>query len=271
MDPPVAMTIAGSDSGGGAGLQADLKTFAAHGVFGTSVVTAVTAQNSAEVRGVVPIDPDFVELQIDTVVADLPVAAVKTGMLASSATVAAVARWAAAGRLPNLVVDPVLVASTGRPLLDAGGVEAYLRLLLPHALVATPNTREAGLLTDTVVDDVESMVRAARRLADTGARAVVVKGGHLGGDHAPDVVLVEGELHVLDGRRLVSANDHGTGCTLSAATAALLARGVELLEALAQAKAFVRTAMAGSSTWHLGAGHGPLDHFGWGPVSPPGS
>jgi hydroxymethylpyrimidine/phosphomethylpyrimidine kinase len=259
----VAMTIAGSDSGGGAGLQADLKTFAALGVFGTSVVTAVTAQNTAEVRGVHLLDPSFVDLQIDAVLSDLPVAAVKTGMLGSSAIVAAVGRWAAEGRLPNLVVDPVLVASTGRPLLGDGGVASYLQLLLPHALVVTPNTREAALLTDSAVDDIEGMGRAARRLAETGAKVVVVKGGHLAGDHAPDVVFFDGELRVLDEPRVASANDHGTGCTLSAATAALLARGAEPSAALARAKTFVTVALQGSATWHLGAGHGPLDHFGW--------
>ena len=260
----MAMTIAGSDSGGGAGLQADLKTFGALGVFGTSVVTAVTAQNTAEVRGVLIIDTDFVELQIDTVLSDLDVASVKTGMLASSATVAAVARWAAEGRLPRLVVDPVLVSSTGRPLLGDGGVESYLELLLPHASVVTPNTREAALLTGAPVDDVEAMVRAAHRLADTGVGAVVVKGGHLSGERAPDVVLCEGVVHVLDGPRLTSANDHGTGCTLSAATAAFLAQGVGVLDSLTRAKEFVSSALAGSAPWHLGAGHGPLDHFGWG-------
>jgi hydroxymethylpyrimidine/phosphomethylpyrimidine kinase len=267
MHPPVAMTIAGSDSGGGAGLQADLKTFAAHGVFGTSVVTAVTAQNTAEVRGVHVVDPTFVELQIDTVLSDLPVAAVKTGMLASSATVAVVARWAAQGMLPNLVVDPVLVASTGRPLLDKDGVDSYRNLLLPHALVVTPNLREAALLTGTPVDeirDVADMERAARRLAESGAGAVVVKGGHLSGHGAPDVVVFEGEARVLEGPRVATGNDHGTGCTLSAAMAALLARDTDLLDALVEAKAFVHRALAGSAAWRLGAGHGPLDHFGWG-------
>ena len=259
------MTIAGSDSGGGAGIQADLKTFAAHGVFGTSVVTAVTAQNSAEVRGVHVVDPAFVELQIETVLCDLPVASVKTGMLASSATVAAVARWAAQGLLPNLVVDPVLVASTGRPLLDEGAVATYRRFLLPHALVVTPNMREAALLADTPVTDVDDMVRAARRLADTGVRAVIVKGGHLLGARAPDVVFHDATVHVLDGPRVNSPNDHGTGCTLSAATAALLALGADLMDALARAKEFVSVALQGSATWRLGAGHGPLDHFGWGP------
>jgi hydroxymethylpyrimidine/phosphomethylpyrimidine kinase len=264
MDPPVAMTIAGSDSGGGAGVQADLKTFAAHGVFGTSVITAVTAQNTAEVRGVHAIDPAFVELQMDAVLSDLPVAAVKTGMLASSATVAAVARWAAAGRLPNLVVDPVLVASTGRPLLDEDGVESYLRLLVPHASVLTPNIREAALLTGSAVQDVDDMVRAAHLLADAGADVVVVKGGHLAGEQAPDVVLIAGAVRILDTPRVSSPNDHGTGCTLSAATAALLAGGVGVTEALTRAKAFVTAALQGSAAWHLGAGHGPLDHFGWG-------
>jgi hydroxymethylpyrimidine kinase/phosphomethylpyrimidine kinase len=185
-------------------------------------------------------------------------------MLASSSNVAAVGRWAADGRLPNLVVDPVLVASTGRPLLGEGGVEAYLQLLLPHAFVVTPNTREAALLTDSAVDDVEGMARAARRLAETGAQVVVVKGGHLSGDHAPDVVVCDGQLHLLDGPRVTSDNDHGTGCTLSAATAALLALGEPPLTALARAKDFVTAALQGSATWKLGAGHGPLDHFGWG-------
>jgi hydroxymethylpyrimidine/phosphomethylpyrimidine kinase len=257
------MTIAGSDSGGGAGLQADLKTFAAHGVFGTSVVTAVTAQNTAAVLAVDDVRPALVDLQIEAVLADMPVAAVKTGMLASSATIAVVARRAAAGMLPNLVVDPVLVASTGRPLLDDGGVAAYLELLVPHAAVVTPNIREAALLAGHAVEDVEDMERAARRLADAGAAMVVVKGGHLAGGRSPDVVLADGCVQVLDAPRVVSANDHGTGCTLSAATAALLALGRPPLDAVTEAKAFVTGALEGSARWHLGAGHGPLDHFGW--------
>jgi hydroxymethylpyrimidine/phosphomethylpyrimidine kinase len=260
----VALTIAGSDSGAGAGLQADLKTFAAHGVFGTSVVTAVTAQNTVEVRGVWGVDPAFVELQLEAVLSDLPVAAVKTGMLASSATVAAVGRWAAAGALPRLVVDPVLVASTGRALLDEGGVRAYVEHLLPHALVVTPNTREAALLTGTPVDDVDAMVGAARRLAELGPGVVVVKGGHLGGTTAPDVVVADGDLFVLDAARVATVNDHGTGCTLAAATAARLARHTEPVEAVRLAKVFVTGALRGAAAWHLGAGRGSLDHFGWG-------
>lgn len=260
----MAMTIAGSDSGGGAGLQADLKTFAALGVFGTSVVTAVTAQNTAAVVAVDPVRPELVEAQMEAVLSDLAVRAVKTGMLATSATVATVARWAAEGRLPNLVVDPVLVASTGRPLLDEDGVAAYRALLLPHAAVVTPNTREAALLAGHPVEGLDDMVRAAHRLADGGAAVVVVKGGHLGGPESPDVVLMDGALEVLDGPRVASPNDHGTGCTLSAATAALLARGATAFDAVVGAKAFVTAALRGSATWRLGAGHGPLDHFGWG-------
>lgn len=257
------MTIAGSDSGAGAGLQADLKTFAALGVFGTTVVTAVTAQNTSEVLGVEPLDSGFVDLQITAVLSDLPVAAVKTGMLATVANVQAVARRAAAGELPNLVVDPVLVASSGRPLLGEGGVQAYVDLLVPHAEVITPNIREAALLTAAPVDDTESMISAGRALCDRGARAVIVTGGHIPGDEVSDVVVGPTQTVVLNAARVATSNDHGTGCTLSAALTALLARGEPLLEAISQAKSFVTTAVRGSSSWHLGKGHGPLDHFGW--------
>lgn len=263
MNPAVALTIAGSDSGGGAGIQADLKTFAALGVFGTSVLTAVTAQNTTAVLGVRVLEPEFVDLQIEAVLSDLPVAAVKTGMLASAATVAVVARRAAAGDLPHLVVDPVMVTSTGMPLLDDDGVGAYLESLLPHAEVCTPNMREAALLTSMAVTDVEGMEAAARRLAEYGPRVVVVKGGHLRGALAPDVVLANGVLTVLDGPRVASSNDHGTGCSLAAATAAHLARGMEAVAAVGEAKVFVARALRGAASWTLGAGHGPLDHFGW--------
>jgi hydroxymethylpyrimidine/phosphomethylpyrimidine kinase len=263
VNPAVAMTIAGSDSGGGAGIQADLKTFAALGVFGTSVLTAVTAQNTTSVLGVRRLEPEFVDLQIEAVLSDLPVAAVKTGMLASAAIVAVVARRAAGGELPHLVVDPVMVTSTGTPLLDDDAVAAYLELLLPHTTVCTPNMREAALLTATEVTDLASMESAARKIAEHGARVVVVKGGHFGGDQAPDVVLADGVMTVLVGPRVVSANDHGTGCSLSSAIAAYLARGADTLEAVARAKAFVARAIEGAASWTLGAGHGPLDHFGW--------
>ena len=263
------MTIAGSDSGGGAGLQADLRTFAALGVFATCAVTAVTAQNTAEVRAVHVVDPEFVRIQIEAVMADITLSSVKTGMLACAATVSTVGDLAAAGALPNLVVDPVLVASTGRRLVDDDAIEAYRVSLLPHAAVVTPNTREATVLTGIVIDGVDDMVAAARRIVTGGAAAAVVKGGHLAGDRAPDVLVVGDDLHVLDAPRIVSGNDHGSGCTLSAAIAAHLARGAQVVDAVTEAKSFVRVALAGSSTWRLGSGHGPLDHLGWGGADPP--
>jgi hydroxymethylpyrimidine/phosphomethylpyrimidine kinase len=264
MQPPVALTVAGSDSGGGAGLQADLATFAAFGVFGTTAVTAVTAQHTASVVGVHPIPTAFVDLQIGAVLGDLPVVAVKTGMLASAATVRVVAGRAARHELPNLVVDPVLVASTGRPLLDEEGPEAYRRDLFPHARVVTPNAREAELLTGVTITDPDDMVTAATRLAETGAEIVVVKGGHLPGARSPDVVVHRGGTLLLDAERVETANDHGTGCTLSAAVVAQLALGVDPLAAVEAAKTYVRGAIEGATAWRLGAGHGPVDHYGWG-------
>jgi len=269
LNPPVAMTIAGSDSGGGAGLQADLKTFGALGVFGTSVVTALTAQNTVEVLGVHPVDPMFVDLQITAVLSDLQVAAVKTGMLATTENVIAVARRAADGDLPNLVVDPVAVSATGHKLLDDSALDAYLELLVPQAAVLTPNTYEASLLTGRKVDCVEEMIAAGRFLCDLGALTVIVKGGHLSGSEAPDVVVHGGASSILPGARIASANDHGTGCTLSAAIAAKLASGAALMDSIIQAKSFVATAIEGASSWRLGGGHGPLDHFGWGPRETP--
>jgi hydroxymethylpyrimidine/phosphomethylpyrimidine kinase len=263
--PPTALTIAGSDSGGGAGAQADLKTFAVHRVHGTSALTAVTAQNTAEVRGVVALEPAFVRLQIETVLDDFAVGSVKTGMLATPDIVEEIAELAAHGRLPQLVVDPVLVSSSGHPLMDPAGVRAYLELLLPHALVVTPNLREAAVLGGTTVEalaTIEAMAAVAEQIRSSGARYVVVKGGHLTED-APDVVAGPAGITVLPGARIDTGNDHGTGCSLSAAIAANLARGSEVLEAVREAKAFVARALAGGAGWRLGVGHGPVDHFGW--------
>ena len=263
--PPAALTIAGSDSGGGAGVQADLKTFAAHRVHGTSALTAVTAQNTVGVRGVVALDPEFVRQQVEAVLEDFEVRSVKTGMLAHAGIVCAVAGLAAGGRLPRLVVDPVLVSSTGHRLLEPDGVDAYLTRLLPHALVATPNLREAAVLGRTTVEELAPL-RARQAVAEeirrTGARYVVVKGGHLT-DSAEDVVAGPEGVLVLPGPRVPTGNDHGTGCSLSAAIAANLARGADVLDAIRGGKAFVARALAGSAGWRLGAGHGPIDHFGW--------
>ena len=281
MDPVVALTIAGSDSGGGAGLQADLKTFAALGLHGTSAVTAVTAQHTAAVLGVVALDPAFVVVQVEAVTSDLAPAAVKTGMLANPSTVVAVAELAARGVLPNLVVDPVLVSSTGHCLMEEGGVDAYRRLLLPHAAVATPNLREAAALTGRTPADLastESMAEVAEELRALGTGTVVVKGGHFPTPNAgppgkwdldrtaagsPDVVAGPGGIVVLPASRVATVNDHGTGCSLSAAIAAHLALGATPLQAVRKAKTFVHRALVGAAGWRLGAGHGPIDHFGW--------
>ena len=264
--PPVAMTIAGSDSGGGAGIQADLLTFAALGVHGTCAVTALTAQNTVTVSGVHVPPVAFLLAQVDAVLDDLPVAAVKTGMLATEEIVRAVADLAAAGRLPRLVVDPVLVSSTGARLLDPGAEQAYTEALLPQALVVTPNTREASALLGRPVATVADARDAARELAGLGPRWVVVKGGHLA-DDAGDAVDVVYEaagdaLTELRAPRIATRNDHGTGCTFGAATTAGLASGAEVLDALAAAKAFVHAGLASSSGWRLGAGHGPVGKLG---------
>jgi hydroxymethylpyrimidine/phosphomethylpyrimidine kinase len=263
--PRTALTVAGSDSGGGAGAQADLKTFAAHGVHGASALTAVTAQNTAAVRGVVAMDPDFVRLQIDTVLDDFDVRSVKTGMLANAGIVRVVAELAAAGRLPRLVVDPVLVSSSGHALMEPDGIEAYLDGLLPHAVVATPNLRETAVLANVPLDTLtstEAMAAAATQIRAGGAEYVVVKGGHLS-DAADDVVAGPTGITVLEGTRVATGNDHGTGCSLSAAIAANLAAEADVLDAVRAAKAFVSKALAGAAAWRLGSGHGPIDHFSW--------
>ncbi|MPY91537.1 MAG: bifunctional hydroxymethylpyrimidine kinase/phosphomethylpyrimidine kinase [Acidimicrobiia bacterium] len=261
--PPVALTVAGSDSGGGAGVQADLKTFAAFGVFGTSVLTALTAQNTTGVSGVHVVPPSFVVQQAEAVLEDLPVGAVKTGMLATADIVAAVAGLAEGGRLPNLVVDPVMVSSTGDRLLDAGAVGRYLTGLFPHSRVITPNLREAQVLLGRELWTLDDVRAAAEDLFDTGPEVVVVKGGHPTADcpdEAVDVWFDGSELHELRAPRLLTTNDHGTGCTFASAVAARLAHGDDVPGALAAAKAYVARAMAASSGWRLGRGHGPLDH-----------
>jgi hydroxymethylpyrimidine/phosphomethylpyrimidine kinase len=280
-EPPVALTIAGSDSGAGAGIQADLKAMAALGVFGTTAITAITAQNTVTVAGIHRVPTVMVDQQIAAVLADLPVAAVKTGMLASVETIEAVSKRAAAGELPNLVVDPVMVASTGRPLLEKDGVEAYRRHLVGHALVVTPNLWEAALLAGIEPDevtDVEGMARVARRLHALGARWVLVKGGHLPGvgpseggatspsavpSVVPDILFDGHDISVLSGDHVPTANVHGSGCSLSAAIAARLASGCDVPTAVREAKEFVTEAIRGGAGWRLGEGHGPLDHLGW--------
>jgi hydroxymethylpyrimidine/phosphomethylpyrimidine kinase len=254
-----ALTIAGSDSGGGAGIQADLKTFAAHGVYGTSAITALTAQNTRGVAGVHSIPAEFVTLQIETVVADIGCDAVKTGMLATAAIVEAVAACVESLDLPNLVVDPVMVAKGGDRLLDDDAVRTVRSALLRLALVVTPNVPEAEALSGVSIRSLGDMREAARRILQLGPRAVIVKGGHLAGDTSPDLLIsTAGEL-LLEGPRLAVASTHGTGCTFASAIAARLAVGDTLEQAARSAKDYVAGAMRNGIA--VGAGHQPLDHF----------
>lgn len=269
--PSVALTIAGSDSGGGAGLQADLKCFAALRVHGTCAATAVTAQNTVGVRRIHVIPPQVVDDQIAAVIEDLAPSATKTGMLAGMATMEVVAARAAAGSLPRLVVDPVMVSSSGDRLLDADAQQAYLQLLFPLATVVTPNLLEASGLLGWALTSVEDMAEAARRLHDSGAQVVVVKGGHLPGAEACDVVFDGLGITVLSSPRIATANLHGTGCTFSAAVTAHLAAGLLPVDAVVAAKDFVDAAIRGAAEWSLGAGPGPLDHFGWSDPRPSGA
>jgi hydroxymethylpyrimidine/phosphomethylpyrimidine kinase len=257
-DTPVALTIAGSDSGGGAGIQADLKTFHAFGVFGTSALTAVTAQNTVGVREVLALPVGMVCAQIDAVVEDLIPRAVKSGMLATEEIAAAVADRIAAHRLGPYVLDHVLVATSGDRLATEGVTRVILGSLLPLATLVTPNLEEAGALTDALVDDLPAMRRAARILVERGARAALIKGGHLEGSEAIDLLWDGSEERVWRRPRLSTPHTHGTGCTLSAAIAAGLARGLGLAEATERGVDFVARAIALAPG--IGAGHGPLNH-----------
>ncbi len=254
-----ALTIAGSDSGGGAGIQADLKTFAVHGVFGTSAITALTAQNTTGVTRVLAIPVDMVVAQIDAVVTDIGADAVKIGMLAgadiATAVAAAIDRYA----LRNVVLDTVMVAKGGARLLDEDAVDVIRRQLVTRATVVTANVPEAEVLTGLVIDDVAGLRRAARAIIGTGARAVVVKGGHLDGP-AIDVFDDGDTVVEIEGARIPTVHTHGTGCTMAAAIAAGLAVGRPLGEAVASAKRYVARAIERAPG--IGRGHGPL---GWGP------
>ncbi|HVA22624.1 MAG TPA: bifunctional hydroxymethylpyrimidine kinase/phosphomethylpyrimidine kinase [Candidatus Micrarchaeia archaeon] len=259
---PIAATIATSDSGGGAGIQADLKTFAAHGVFGVSVLVACTAQNTVGVRAIEPLPVAFVRAQMEALAADLRPRAVKTGMLFTEAHVLEVAAGLSRHDFGQLVVDPVMVAKSGDRLLRTTAIAALREILLPLALVVTPNWPEAAVLSHLPVGDEAEGEAAGRRILDLGPRFVVVKGGHAPGPPT-DLVVHAGGVERLGGERIPSPHTHGTGCTFSAAITAQLARGVEPLRAITIAKRYVSQAIAAAPG--LGAGHGPLQHFpkGW--------
>ena len=259
MTLPVALSIAGSDSGAGAGIQADMKTFAAFGVYGLTVITAITAQNTAGVRAVQEVDAGVIAAQLDAVADDFAIGALKTGMLSSAAIIETVAAGIERHRLRPLVVDPVMIAKSGDRLLREDAVDALRRRLLPLAHVVTPNIPEAEVLSGRSVRTRDDRVAAARAIMELGARAVVIKGGHGTDDPIVDL-LVDGQgIHEYRAPRIMTTSTHGTGCTFSAAITAGLATGLDLPHAVAEARDYVSRALA--SAPGLGHGHGPLNHF----------
>jgi hydroxymethylpyrimidine kinase/phosphomethylpyrimidine kinase len=256
---PIALTIAGSDSGGGAGIQADLKTFAALGVYGASVITSVTAQNTLEVTGIHDLPAEFITLQLDTVMRDLPIDAVKTGMLSNPAIIRAVSERLQTLGVEKLVVDPVMVAKGGAALLRKEAEAELIDRLLPLAYVVTPNLGEAEVLAGLPIRNVEEMEQAARRIHAKGSRHVVVKGGHL--DGPPVDVFFDGlRFQYFEGERIETKSLHGTGCTFASAIAAELAKGAEVTEAVCRAKTYITTAIRLAEP--IGHGFGPTHHFG---------
>jgi hydroxymethylpyrimidine/phosphomethylpyrimidine kinase len=259
---PIALTIAGSDSSGGAGIQADLKTFAALGVYGASAITALTAQNTQGVIGIHDVPPDFIVAQIDAVFADLAVGAVKIGMLSRSAAIVAIAGALDRHKAKNIVLDPVMIAASGARLLADDAVATLRKELISRALLITPNLPEAAALTGAAMAKTEAeMVMQAKQLLAAGARNVLMKGGHGEGPESVDL-LIGPNLDVrLTVPRVATRNTHGTGCTLSSAIAAGLAKGLTLVEAARDAKAYVTAAIVAADRLAVGKGHGPLHHF----------
>ncbi len=253
------MTIAGSDSGGGAGIQADLKTFAVFGVYGMSVVTAVTAQNTQRVGAILPVSPELVSLQIRMVTEDIGVDGIKTGMLGDTGVVEAVSREIAALKIPNVVVDPVMVAKSGDTLLRKEAVKAMTEFLLPLAQVVTPNLPEASILAGIKVESIDDIKKACRRIKDLGPRHVLVKGGHLPGEDIVDILFDGEHYHSFPGKRIHTTHTHGTGCTFSAALCALSALGYPMVQAVTEARRYMELVLAHALA--LGKGHGPTNHL----------
>jgi hydroxymethylpyrimidine/phosphomethylpyrimidine kinase len=258
----IAVTIAGSDSGGGAGIQADLKTFSALGVYGASVIAALTAQNTKGVTGIHDVPPDFVTAQIDAVFSDLAVNAVKIGMLSNPETIGAVAAGLKKYQQDRIVLDPVMVAASGDRLLVPEAIETLRKDLIPQARVITPNLPEAAALLEGPVARTETDMREqGEKLLALGARAVLIKGGHADGAESVDFLIEPQAVVRLASERIATQNTHGTGCTLSSAIAAGLAKGLDLAEAVRQAKAYVTAAITASDRLKIGHGHGPVHHF----------
>ena len=259
MTLPVALSIAGSDSGAGAGIQADLKTFAALGVYGVTVITAITAQNTVGVRAVQDVNSDIIGAQLDAIAEDFAIAALKTGMLSSAAIIEAVVAGIKRHRLRPLLVDPVMIAKSGDRLLAEDAVDALRRLLLPLAAVVTPNIPEAEVLAGRPIRTRDDRLAAARAIMDLGAQSVVIKCGHSEGDPIVDMLVDRQGVHEYRAARIATTSTHGTGCTFSAAITAGLAMGLTLPRAVAEAREYLSRAL--TSAPGLGNGHGPLNHF----------
>lgn len=259
---PIALTIAGSDSGGGAGIQADLKTFSALGVFGTSAITSLTAQNTMGVQGVLPIPPAFVQQQIHSVLSDINVGAIKSGMLATAEIIAAVAESLSAYPQIPFVLDPVMVATSGDRLLAEDAIHTLIGTLLPLATLVTPNLHEAAVLLNTrMAQNREQMQLQGEQIIALGARAVLMKGGHTDGEEATDLLITPTGVEAFSAPRLATKNTHGTGCTLASAIAAGLAKQLSLSDSLKQAKQYLHQALVHSEKLHIGQGSGPVHHF----------
>jgi hydroxymethylpyrimidine/phosphomethylpyrimidine kinase len=258
----IAVTIAGSDSSGGAGIQADLKTFSALGVYGASVLTALTAQNTRGVQAIHDVPPDFISQQIDSVFSDLAVGAVKIGMLSQPSAIEAVADGLQRHGAAQVVLDPVMIAASGDRLLASEAVETLRRVLIPRVLVVTPNLPEAAaILEEPVATDEETMRAQAQRILALGPRAVLVKGGHAGGPESVDILVDRSGAQRFAGPRIATRNTHGTGCTLSSAMAAGLSKSASLPDAVAMAKIYMNGAIGASERLQIGSGHGPVHHF----------
>ena len=259
---PVVLTIAGSDSSGGAGIQADLKTMSAIGVFGASAITAITAQNTCEVRAIQGIEPDIVRQQIEAVLDDLPCTTVKLGMLYSRATIETIADCLQRYPLRNIVLDPVMVSTSGCRLIEEEAISAVKTLLLPQATVITPNIPEAEILSGLAIDSEKDMEKAANRLFQAGCRAVLVKGGHLKGAESCDILFMPNSVPVrYTSPRISTRNTHGTGCTFSSAIASYLALGHRLTDAVSLAKKYLTQALQTGADIAIGSGHGSVNHF----------
>jgi hydroxymethylpyrimidine/phosphomethylpyrimidine kinase len=258
----IAVTIAGSDSSGGAGIQADLKTFSALGVYGASVITALTAQNTTGVKAIHDVPADFVTAEIDAVFSDLAVNAVKIGMLSQPSVIEGVAAGLARWNQTQVVLDPVMVAASGDPLIAGESVAVLTRVLMPRVLLVTPNLPEAArLLGEMPAEDRATMEQQAARLRARGAKAVLLKGGHGGGDESADYLLTEAGGRWFSAARIATENSHGTGCTLSSAIAAGLAKGATLEDAVSDAKAYITEAIRHADDLDIGEGRGPVHHF----------